>query len=177
MSRGAVAQLVHLGDVRLARRVAAEVLQQHDAVARGLVDLGTRRVGLPLVVAVEQLRDAVLRELGLELPLVARHVVADGHEVLVLTERTLDLRTGRDDEVRDLPLERRLLHDPAEVLHVAALRHDRVRDHLEHLERKSETAHHVADALILLALSHGRLRFSGSPLNPAPCRTTRLAYP
>jgi hypothetical protein len=41
--------------------------------------------------------------------------------------------------------------------------------------------------LIILVLLHGRLPFlqhvarerrvSGSPLNPATCRTTRLAYP
>ena len=159
MGRGAVAQLVHLGDVRLALGVAAEVLQQHDAVARGLVDLGARRVGLPLVVAVEQLRDAVLRELALELPLAARHVVADGHKVLVLTERPLDLRAGRDDEIRDAALERRLLHDAAEVLHVAAFRHDRVRDHLEDFEREAEVTHHIADLQIFLVLSHGHSPF------------------
>jgi len=177
VGRGAVAQLVHLGDVRLALGVAAEVLQQHDAVARGLVDLGARRVGLPLVVAVEQLRDAVLRELALELPLVAWHVVADGHEVLVLTERPLDLRAGRDDEIRDAALERRLLHDATEVLHVAALRHDRVRDHLEDFESESKAAENVANFLIPLVLSHDHLSFSGAPLNPASCRTTRLTYP
>ncbi len=98
VGRGAVAQLVHLGDIRLARRVAPEVLDEHDALARRLVDLGARRVGLPLVVAGEQIGHAVLRELALERRLVARHAVADRHAVLAVDERSLDRRADRDGE-------------------------------------------------------------------------------
>lgn len=105
VGRGAVAQLVHRGDVRLALGIAAEVLHEHDAVTRGLVDLGARRVGLPLVVAVEQIRDAVLRELRLELSLVARHVVCHGNEVLVLAKLNLLRPLGKS---RRIPLDNRL---------------------------------------------------------------------
>lgn len=160
VGRGAVAQLVHRGDVRVALGLAVEVLDEHDALARRLVDPGARRVVRPLVVAGEQIRHAVLREPGLEHALVARHVVAHVDAVLTVGERTLDLRADRDHEVRDAALERRLLHDAPEVLHGAALGHDGVGNHLEDFERESEIAEHVTDGLlILLVLSHGRLRF------------------
>ena len=88
MGRGAVAQLVHLGDVRLALDVAPKVLEEHDALARRPIDPDARRVVLPLVVANEQLRDTTLRELRLERGLVARHLVVDVDEVFVLAKRT-----------------------------------------------------------------------------------------
>ncbi len=77
---GTVASLVHFGDEYLACFVTTEILRKHHMTARDLVDLGARRVKLSLVVTVEQIIHTVLRELRLELLLVARHVVADGHK-------------------------------------------------------------------------------------------------
>lgn len=165
VGRGAVAQLIHLGDVLLALGLAAEVLHEEDLVARGLVHPLAQSVLLERTAVVED-RHVALAVLLIEVGL-GWQPVGDGDEVLALAERLLGRGTGGDDELGDLLLQGRLLHDPPQVLYGAALGENRVGDHLEDFEREPEVAHHVADSLILLVLSHGRLSVSPAhPLTP-----------